>query len=82
MLSISLEAHYDASMAKKKPTMSPAASEQKTLAPVRVVFMVPADLVAVADANADDNGRTRTAELVRAIRAYYTSQGLWPPKPS
>jgi hypothetical protein len=61
-------------MAKKKPGRKPPQYQHP-----RVVFHCPADLLALVDAQAEENGRTRTSELVRAIRLAYQQQGLWPP---
>jgi hypothetical protein len=45
----------------------------------RVVFHLPPELLAVIDAQRREGDRTRTAEIVRALKAYYHSQGCWPP---
>lgn len=46
----------------------------------RVVLLMPVDLLAVIEAEADAQDRTRTAEIVRAIKGHYRSAGLWPPR--
>jgi hypothetical protein len=45
----------------------------------RVVFHLPEELLAVIDGQADANDRTRTAEILRALKGYYKGIGLWPP---
>ena len=45
----------------------------------RVVFHLPEELLAVIDGQADANDRTRTAEILRALKGYYKGMGLWPP---
>lgn len=64
-------------MSKKKPKRPPPAYQHP-----RVVFHCPADLLAVVDKRAEDNGRTRTSELVMALRLAYQQLGLWPPGPT
>jgi hypothetical protein len=44
-----------------------------------IVFHCPADLLALVDAQAEENGRTRTSEIVRTLRLAYQNLGLWPP---
>jgi hypothetical protein len=44
-----------------------------------VVFYLPQELFDLVEREADANDRTRTAELVRALKGYYGSRGLWPP---
>ena len=65
-------------MAKKKKNVSAATSDDRHTKP-RVVFHPPADLLEALDAEAGENDRTRTAELVRAMKAYLQSRGKWPP---
>jgi hypothetical protein len=60
---------------KKKPV---DATEEKTTSP-RVVFLLPRSLLEVIDQQADAADRTRTAEIIRALKAHYRQQGLWPP---
>ncbi len=61
--------------------MPPTTQEPKEKEATRVVFLVPADLIPIIEAEAEENGRTRTAELIRALRAYYKALGKWPPQP-
>jgi hypothetical protein len=53
-------------MARKKPKRNPPVYQHP-----RVVFHCPDDLLAAIDQRADDNGRTRTSELVMALRHFY-----------
>ena len=78
-LPISLRAQYDALMAKKKPVM-PATHDEQVAAPVRIVFLAPPDIAAIVDAEADENSRTRTAEILRLLREALKARGKWPPK--
>jgi hypothetical protein len=48
----------------------------------KVICQFPAELLSLIDAEADDVGRTRTAEIVRALTAFYASKGKWPPSSS
>ena len=64
-------------MAKKKPTRNPPNYQHP-----RVVFHCPADLLEVIDERAEENGRTRTSELLMALRFAYSEWGLWPPPES
>jgi hypothetical protein len=63
-------------MAKKKPKRNPPAYQHP-----RVVFHLPQELLDIVDARAEENGRTRTSELVMALRQAYQQLGLWPPRP-
>jgi hypothetical protein len=45
----------------------------------RVVFHLPEELLAIIDDQASANDRTRTAEILRAIKGYYKGLRLWPP---
>lgn len=45
----------------------------------RVVFHLPRELLAALDQFARENGRTRTAQIIRALEDYYRGQGKWPP---
>jgi hypothetical protein len=60
---------------KKKPMQ---ATQDRHTTP-RAVFHLPAQLLEVIDRQADANDRTRTAEILRALKGYYRDQGLWPP---
>lgn len=42
----------------------------------RVVFHCPQDILDVIDRRAEENGRTRTSELVMVLRAAYRELGL------
>lgn len=63
-------------MAKKKPKRKPANYQHP-----RIVFHCPEDLLAVIDRRAEDNGRTRTSEMVMVLRDAYRQLGLYPPAP-
>jgi hypothetical protein len=65
-------------MAKKKGKPVDATYQDRHTSP-RVVFHLPAELLAVVDGEAEENDRTRTAELIRALKGYYQSRGKWPP---
>jgi hypothetical protein len=62
-------------MAKKKPRRNPPAYQHP-----RVVFHIPQELLDIIDSRAEENGRTRTSELVMALRLAYEQLGLWPPQ--
>jgi hypothetical protein len=62
-------------MAKKKPSRKPPIYQHP-----RVVFHCPQDVLDVVDRQAEENGRTRTSELVRALRKAYRELGLLPPR--
>jgi hypothetical protein len=64
-------------MAKKKKPVKSASRDRHTTP--RVVFHLAPDLLAVIDAQRTEGDRTRTAEIVRALKAYYRARGLWPP---
>lgn len=64
-------------MAKKKPGRVNTTADRHTTP--RVVFHLPSDLLSIIDGEADSNDRTRTAEIIRALKAYYMDKGLWPP---
>ncbi len=64
-------------MAKKKPTRKTPVYQHP-----RVVFHCPTELLAIVDQRAEENGRTRTSELVMALRLAYQQLGLWPPASS
>jgi hypothetical protein len=66
-------------MAKKKPKPVNTTSD-RTTSP-RVVFLLPADLLRIIDREAEGSDRTRTAEIIRALKSYYSGKGLWPPQP-
>jgi hypothetical protein len=63
-------------MAGKKPKRKPPNYRHP-----RVVFHVPAELLAVIDESAREVSRTRTAELVRRLTEAYVAVGRWPPAP-
>jgi hypothetical protein len=65
-------------MAKKRKKPVEATYQDRHTSP-RVVFHAPEDLLAVIDQEAGENDRTRTAEILRALKAYYRDRGLWPP---
>jgi hypothetical protein len=64
-------------MAKKKGKPVQPTYQDRHTSP-RVVFHLPDDLLALIDQQAAAADRTRTAEIIRAIRSYYQAQGLWP----
>jgi uncharacterized membrane protein len=64
-------------MAKKKKPVKSASRDRHTTP--RVVFHLAPDLLAVIDAERAEGDRTRTAEIVRALKSYYRGKGLWPP---
>lgn len=66
-------------MAKKKRKPVNATQDRHTTP--RVVFHLPPELLAVVDGEAETNDRTRTAEILRALKGYYRAQGKWPPSP-
>jgi hypothetical protein len=63
-------------MAGKKPKRQPPNYQHP-----RVVFHVPAELLAVIDTRAGEARRTRTAELIRQLMKAYAADGDWPPAP-
>jgi hypothetical protein len=63
-------------MSKKKKPVDATYQDRHTSP--RVVFHLPAELLAVIDRQADEADRTRTAEIIRALKNYYQAQGLWP----
>jgi hypothetical protein len=65
-------------MAKKRKSVE-ATYEDRHTSP-RVVFYLPQELLDVIDAQAAEADRTRTAEIIRALKAHYGSKGLWPPR--
>jgi hypothetical protein len=64
-------------MARKKRKPVQSTYEDRHTTP-RVVFHLPGDLLTLIDQQAAAADRTRTAEIIRAIRSYYQAQGLWP----
>ena len=64
-------------MAKKKVDPVNATESDRQVSP-RVVFLLPQDLLDLIDEQAEANDRTRTAEILRALKSYYTGQRLWP----
>jgi hypothetical protein len=44
----------------------------------RVVFYLPEDLLAALDEEAEANDRTRTSEIIRALRSHLRAAGRWP----
>jgi hypothetical protein len=72
-------------MAKKKRdkavprTEAPEPTYEDRHTSPRVVFHLPDELLAVIDREAEENDRTRTGEILRALKAYYRDKGLWPP---
>ena len=64
-------------MAKKKKQPVNTTPDRHTTP--RVVFHLPGELLQVIDGQAEANDRTRTAEIIRALKSHYTKQGLWPP---
>lgn len=74
-------------MAKKRKADEVPATADKTTSSdrhtsPRVVFYVPEELLGLIDREAETNDRTRTAELIRALKGYYSARGLWPPPSS
>jgi hypothetical protein len=65
-------------MAKKKP--KPMQTTQDRHTTPRVVFHLQEELLSLIDSEAEANDRTRTAEIVRALKAHYQAQGKWPVK--
>lgn len=61
-------------MAKKKPKRKPPVYVHP-----RVVFHCPKGLLAAIDKRAEENGRTRTSELVMVLRQLYQDMGLYNP---
>jgi hypothetical protein len=61
-------------MAKKKSKRNPPNYQHP-----RVVFHCPEALLSVIDQRAEENGRTRTSELVMVLREAYREMGLYPP---
>ncbi|MBL8795547.1 MAG: hypothetical protein JNM56_16700 [Planctomycetia bacterium] len=45
----------------------------------RVVFHLPQSLLDLIDSEAQANDRTRTGEILRALKSHYGNAGLWPP---
>jgi hypothetical protein len=70
---MNLEVSTMPSMAKKKQGRKPPEYQHP-----RVVFHCPAELLAVIDARAEENGRTRTSEMVMVLKDAYQRLGLWP----
>lgn len=66
-------------MAKKKKTVQTTQQDRHTTP--RVVFHLPPELLAIIDAQADVNERSRTGEILRILKAHYRTLGLWPPPP-
>jgi hypothetical protein len=64
-------------MAKKRKSVQSTYEDRHTSP--RVVFYLPEELLAVIDGQAREADRTRTAEIIRALKAYYSVAGLWPP---
>jgi hypothetical protein len=64
-------------MAKKKSKPVESTYEDRHTSP-RVAFHLPEQLLAVIDREAEENDRTRTGEILRALKAYYRDRGLWP----
>ena len=62
-------------MAKKPPKRNPPIYQHP-----RVVFHCPQDILDAVDRRAEENGRTRTSELVMVLRQFYRDQGLLPAK--
>jgi hypothetical protein len=69
-------------MAKKKTKKPVSTTQQDRHTTPRVVFHLSDELLAIIDGEADANDRTRTAEILRALKGYYASRGLWPPPPA
>jgi hypothetical protein len=46
--------------------------------PRRVVFHLPQTLLAIIDREAEANDRTRTSEIIRALRSHLRAAGRWP----
>jgi len=69
---------YHSRMAKKRNKPVEATYQDRHTSP-RVVFYLPPALLSVVDSQADAADRTRTAEIIRALKGYYAGQGLWPP---
>jgi hypothetical protein len=65
-------------MASKKKRKPMNATTDRHTSP-RVVFHLPQALLDVIDGQAEDNDRTRTAEILRALKGYYRALKLWPP---
>lgn len=64
-------------MAKKRPNKKMQTTQDRHTTP-RVVFHCPEDLLAALDSAADENDRTRTAEIIRAIKSHLRALGKWP----
>lgn len=64
-------------MAKRKKPVNATPTDRHTTP--RVVFHLPEDLLGIIDREADANDRTRTAEIVRALKSHYQGRDLWPP---
>ncbi len=62
-------------MARKKP--KPVNATDRYLNP-RVVFHLPQWLLDLLDTEAEANDRTRTAEIIRALKSHYKSTGKLP----
>lgn len=68
-------------MAKKnKKVNAPPPADRHTTP--RAVFHLPPELLAIIDAQAEMNERSRTGEILRILKAHYRDLGLWPPPPS
>lgn len=65
-------------MAKKKPK-PPRGRARETGKSRAVNFEFTVALDEALDTCAESEDRTRTAVLVRALKAYLTAAGLWPP---
>jgi hypothetical protein len=63
-------------MAKRKKKVEAMYQDRHTSP--RVVFHLPEELLALIDRQAEANDRTRTGEILRALKSYYQAQGLWP----
>jgi hypothetical protein len=63
-------------MARKKKPVRSVYQDRHTMP--RAVFHLPQELLNLIDSRAEENDRTRTAEIVRALKGYYQGLGLWP----
>jgi hypothetical protein len=65
---------------KKTDDVPPNITTDRHLSP-RVAIYMPAELLAALDAEAEANDRTRTSEIIRAVRTHLRNAGRWPPPP-
>jgi hypothetical protein len=63
-------------MAKKRKKNDVPATDRHTSP--RVVFYLPEDLLLALDEEAEANDRTRTSEIIRALRSHLRAAGRWP----